>query len=952
MRSFFLLLLVFAGVTGDLCAATPVRRVRGGADDSGAVTNDGGNPVSARAAVAVRSSGQSTANTGVAARSAVRTTSARGAVPVSAKPTVAARAATTQKVVGTGTKVAAAAKNVIVSDECREKYEGCMDAFCMLDNDTGGRCLCNDRNAEYDAILAEIEKLDQRSYQMATFGVEKIEMGANAEAAIAGADAVAQSIVDREEDAKTRKLDLSLWNMAGVSEDDDAFGGGGSEFSDQTGDALHLSAQQLCVAQIPECANDIEMLKLMYAQHIKSDCNAYENSLKQQKNASQQKLYAAEQALRSAELDQHKKANRYNLGQCAVEFKKCMQTTGECGEDFSKCATMVAMDTTNVRKSTSKGTATYTITGTATNIEISASTFDTLMAKKPLCEHVTQSCVLVADQVWDVFLRDIAPQIKNAELIAEDTARQDCIGNISSCFQKACKDNIDPNDPDGSYDLCLTRPESVLSLCKVPMNACGIDVADMSKVESDPIWMYVQARLAAMRVDSCTNAVKDCLQSPDRCGEDYTQCMGLDLAALQNMCPEEKLVACKQPENVDSEESAKWPDFASIVQGIWLSIDNSMLDECQRLVDEKMLEICGDTISCPYFESDKDIGTDSLIGYTNGDGNYVIDGMVSFGNVKVAKTVSKDEDVKFGTYELDINDYKKNMPDATSAAAVRTLSALQNAATKINQKIAILSEDPKISMCVNGRDMSQIDPNVKERRNRGSETTGKFPYLLDSSILAIIESGVQQANKNYTKKFNELVKEALEKKDDDIKSVLCAAMASTGEPMCKKWAATSTGEALCEEYEAQQFESVFDNQSDKLGLLDKGDVYSAQYIIPGAKLADLAQVQERAQSEFVQTDKFGNPLGRINTSSVYATGDNSCTITTISTMCKEAKEIITVNTSCRQSGFSLIGGSGKCGGHGGIFSGGSSTYTRTEEYHGSMCKDFMEPVITTTKIEM
>ena len=46
----------------------------------------------------------------------------------------------------------------------------------------------------------------------------------------------------------------------------------------------------------------------------------------------------------------------------------------------------------------------------------------------------------------DTFLRKVAPQVKSAELIAEDKARQDCIGNISSCFQKACKDTIDPND--------------------------------------------------------------------------------------------------------------------------------------------------------------------------------------------------------------------------------------------------------------------------------------------------------------------------------------------------------------------------------------------------------------------------------------------------------------------------------------------------------------------------
>ena len=110
-----------------------------------------------------------------------------------------ARAGTTQKVISTGTKVAAANENVVVSQECREKYYGCMDSFCMLDNASGGRCICSDRNAELNDILAQIEELDQQSYQMATYGVERIEMGDAAETAIANANAVAQAILDEQD---------------------------------------------------------------------------------------------------------------------------------------------------------------------------------------------------------------------------------------------------------------------------------------------------------------------------------------------------------------------------------------------------------------------------------------------------------------------------------------------------------------------------------------------------------------------------------------------------------------------------------------------------------------------------------------------------------------------------------------------------------------------------------
>ena len=183
---------------------------------------------------------------------------------------------------------------------------------------------------------------------------------------------------------------------------------------------------------------------------------------------------------------------------------------------------MSAMDSTSTRKSTSKQAKTYQIKGVITNIEISASTYDMLMSKKPLCESITRSCVAVADQVWDTFLKEVAPQVKSAELIAEDKARQDCIGNISACFQKACKDNMDPDDKDGSYDMCLSRPGTMLNVCKIPLNNCGIDASSESKAAESNSWDVVVERLAAMRVNACTAEVKECLQSKDRCGEDYT----------------------------------------------------------------------------------------------------------------------------------------------------------------------------------------------------------------------------------------------------------------------------------------------------------------------------------------------------------------------------------------------------------------------------------------------
>ena len=586
MKKIAIFCALLLGVSATANAATAVNprgQSASGTTNNASTTGTRTGTAAARSATTARSAtgtrSSTTASTTARSATAGRTTVSR--TPTSASTssttstarsaTVAARAGATQKVIGTGTTVAAANQNVVVSEACRQKYYGCMDSFCMLDNDSGGRCICSDKNAEYDDILAQIEALDLQSYQMATYGVERIEMGDAADVAIANANAVAQSIMnDTSKEEEKKSLDLTSWLTPVDFSSDDVFADTGtlqSPIEGKEGDALFSASNQICVQQMPECESELSMLQLMYAQQIRSDCTAYENSLKQQKNASAQKLYAAEQALREAALEQYQSANKYDLGQCTVEFKNCMISTGGCGEDFSGCASIAAFDSTSTRGN--KKASTYEIQGTVTSIEIQASTYDILLSKKPLCESVTKQCQLVADQVWDTFLKEVAPQVKSAELIAENNARQNCIGNISSCFQQACKDTMDPNDPDGSYDLCLTRPETMLNLCQVPLNACGISTASAEDAQESDIWDFVVARLAAMRVDSCTQSVKQLLQSEDRCGSDYTQCIGLDLEAIQDLIPQESLVACQENGQQKSME-----DINNIIQGILLNLDN------------------------------------------------------------------------------------------------------------------------------------------------------------------------------------------------------------------------------------------------------------------------------------------------------------------------------------------------------------------------------------------
>ena len=417
------------------------------------------------------------------------------------------------------------------------------------------------------------------------------------------------------------------------------------------------------------------------------------------------------------------------------------------------------------------------------------------------------------------------------------------------------------------------------------------------------------------------------------------------------MCPIEYLTACQYTDEEGNQAFSSMEQIDNIVQGIYLSVDNALLEQCQKTVTDKMIELCGDTATCSAFMDDNTIGTESLTSYTDNDGNYVIDGLISFGNIEVEKIAKESENnpgQTYTTYEIDINNYRDHL-NATDPSTARVVSALESVANKIEQKIAILRQDPEIQMCVEGRNMSQI-------RRGAARDNARFPYLLDSSIMAIVAGGLDQARYNYTRKYDELVETALEKQNDQVKAVLCAAMASSSDPQCVEYKTNANGEAICSSYEAPYIENIFsdanaENQSGIIGT----DLYSTKYVISGAKISDLASVQQQGHSEYIQTDNKGNMVGRIAMSSVYSPDTNTCTITTTTTMCDSMKEIVLTDSSvtCGSGGLSILGGGG-CTGGGGLINigGGKKTTTTTQSFEGVACQSFMDPVTVSTNVKM
>lgn len=686
---------------------------------------------------------------------------------------------TKQSAIQLGTTVRTKVEATGLYDQaCYDAYFGCMDQFCITDNASGGACTCSDDITEYDNELAEIQDILDEANRLRTEEVERVKAGADADIIFTGerrydadGNILAEDELTAEEQKEQRRADLlALFNTNSIYEDDeDVFDGSVASMADMTGAELYRAADNLCYAQVPDsCADDIEFLRQLYSRQITSDCLGYKNSLSQQRADAEADLAAAQSEVRVALQESFESANKYDLGQCMVEFKKCMQTEDACGEDWENCVATIASE--NMQNNEATSTAGTTV-DTVDTYDITASTMEILSAKRPICENVLDQCVAVRDQVWPNFLRESAPTIKVAESIVESKFRQSCLGDISDCIQTACRDDIAGKGV-ATMDACLARPDMARSFCKVEIDPC-------ERMEPQ-IWDYVKDKLAAMRVDACTQEVKDCFTADTRCGENFQNCIGMDYEYIHNICPIDSLVVCKQ-----NNPNFSMDDLDDMLMGLYLNIDNAMMEQCQNLVDTKMAEVCGSTTDCNRFASDDTIGTGSLRSQKDGT-VYRVTGMISFGSIKMGNadgetTIDSDGDeitlepgeIAVEEYLAKIRETNKNVENADGIISAIE-EELNNIAGTINRTIEMIEQDPEIQYCVNGRSLDQITGDV------GASTTGRFPNLLNQVKMQIAVAALRQAQDNYNAKLNTEIAEATKNASTDLAQYMCQKIAENG----------------------------------------------------------------------------------------------------------------------------------------------------------------------------
>lgn len=661
----------------------------------------------------------------------------------------------------------------VYSQKCYDEYYGCMDQFCMSENINGGSCLCSNNNKKYEAELEEINEMLAEADRIKTVEVEKIKLGSNADIVFTGerkydanGNVIKVGQKNQTENKNSKRQDLMKLFETNAFDDDEEEDD--DDFMHKTGAALFAAANETCVAQMDStCNKDMKILKQIYQRQIESDCRGFANSIAAQRAAAQTAMNAAESDVRTALKESFDSANKFNQGECMVELKNCMLGADACGKDWVNCVSIIANE--NMQNQSATTTA-GTKVKTTVKYNITPSVLERLESKRSICERVLDQCMAVRDNVWTAFLREVAPNLKVAELRAESNVRQSCLTDIANCIHTACRDDI-AGKGTATMDSCLSRPDMARSFCKVQIDPCE---------RMEPlIWGYVVDKLAAMRVDACTQEVKDCIYAEDRCGPDFMNCIGMDWEFIHGLCPLDKLVVCKK-----NNKDFKMEDIDSMIMGLYLNMDNKALDNCQKLVEDKMMEVCGSTTDCNRFASDETIGTGSLRSVK--DKNiYRITGMISFGAIKVGNGSTTDGGKQLDWGKIGVTDYMKNARnEKNNPAKIRDRDAilttiemeLTDISENVNRVIDMIASDPKIQYCVNGRDLTQITGPESER----TATTERFPNLLNQVKMQIALAALRQAQTNYQAKYNEYLAAATKDASTDNAQYMCQMLPVTG----------------------------------------------------------------------------------------------------------------------------------------------------------------------------
>ena len=367
----------------------------------------------------------------------------------------------------------------------------------------------------------------------------------------------------------------------------------------------------------------------------------------------------------------------------------------------------------------------------------------------------------------------------------------------------------------------------------------------------------------------------------------------------------------------------------NVAQGLLLNIDNTFLEQCLNAVQTKMLEICGDTVNC-FTDRNEYIGTNSLRTQHLKNGDYLIDGLILFGNINMKHPTDADNDT--GRYVVSYDMDAKDNADAASVYDRIRHTVVADIQNELNRKMSILMSDPTVDMCINGRDMSQIT------RGAGRDSE-RFPNLLMPYAATMFDSLVTMAKQNYNVKYANEYSTANSLSEQYKNTLFCNAMIDID---------TGNSEMM------QQGSGVKEFTDYSVLIAGTFDQNLLDAIEAGAQNEKVISVAETVGTEGLGggKDKFSqvnqavtrqSEIAREISSAVYEPGPKVCRITKTIYACtgyqaayNEESESYSVGV---EVGVSVMGTGANVGTT-------TSESESSKTYQGKTCSTYAEPLIT------
>ena len=354
------------------------------------------------------------------------------------------------------------------------------------------------------------------------------------------------------------------------------------------------------------------------------------------------------------------------------------------------------------------------------------------------------------------------------------------------------------------------------------------------------------------------------------------------------------------------------------VQGIFLNIDNNLLTQCQNAANQAMIAVCGDTSTCLAFNDDMVIGTGSMLSTRTASGDYLVDGLISFGNLVITK---QESEASSDIYNLDVDSYMNYIAEqgADEAVQTRIRSSLSGIAQEIKRRMDVIAADPVVSMCINGRDISQIAGREiihREQSETDEEeremTTARFPHLLDSYSSIIANSAMIIAKDNYDREYAKIVSSANTASAEYQNQIYCTAL-------------------------AQRDQYVGLRPGEESGIKNVTEYSMVLTGVTSDEMLDALIASSEISNVLLDTDD--RMIGLQNISSIYEPSTQTCRITTTTYPCTGFEGIY--NSSSRSFGMNVGVTVAGTGGNVGFNNSRSST-----TYKGNFCDSYAEPVIS------